>query len=362
MTKHEYMLKTTDKVQGRKIKCLVCTKLGDPTISNNLSVQFIGGDVSEKTPCPPHCVRISVRAASLNFADALQIQGEYQEKKKTPFVPGSECSGVIIELGRDVDESCGLRIGDAVCGVTEFGAFAEEAIAPAVGVIKIPRTADLESAAGLPIVFGTAMMGLQKAGIENCKGQTVLVLGAAGGVGAAAVQIAKYYGARVIAVLRGKDKASLIRDLGADVCVDTNKLSTQEIKSAIKREIKAADIVFDPVGGSLGSLAFSSLTAWGGHVVVVGFASGSIQEYKSNIALVKNITIHGLYWGSHMYKDPKVFRKSLEDVQHLFSNGDIVVPVSHVYALEQAKEAFQVLKNRSVVGKLLLIPKKKSML
>lgn len=360
-------LRRSDRVQGREIKSVVCRTLGDPSSTSNncLVVEYSNSD--RDIPLPPNSVRIKVVAAALNFADSLQIQGVYQEKKKCPFIPGNECSGVVLEVGQDVDpEQSNIHVGDHVCAVTDGGAFSEEAIAPVISVIKVPKSSDVEAAAGLPVAFGTAYMGLcMRARVR--RGQMVLVLGAAGGVGMAAVQIAKHYQATVIAVVRGKDKAALMKELGADVCIDTSGSSHPEhlVKSEVKKiasHTGGVDIVFDPVGGSLGSMAFNHLVRFGGQVIVVGFASGSVQQYKSNIALVKNITIHGLYWGAHMRHSPQEFRESLTKVGLLYARGDIRVPVSHQYALEQAQEAFQVLKNRSVSGKLLFLPTRKSML
>lgn len=347
-------------VRGKELKALVCTRLGDPATESNLRVEY---HLSGGIPCPPNSVRIKVCAASINFADMLQISGQYQEKKHCPFVPGSECSGWILELGSDVDEvASGLSVGDSVCALTSDGAFQEEVFAPSLAVIKIPTTSAVESAAGLPVAFGTAYMGLQMAGIRT--GHSVLILGASGGVGVAAVQLSKVMGAKVICVAQGNEKVLwLTNTIGADVCIDSKGMSLQDIKNAVKQHARhGVDIVFDPVGGSLGLLAFNSLTKFGGHVIVVGFASGTIQKYKANIALVKNITVHGLYWGAHIVRDPKAFRDSLEAVGRYFASGDIFVPVCHVYALEQAQEAFQVLKNRSVMGKLLLVPTTLSML
>lgn len=344
--------------EEKRQKSLVCTHIGDP--SSNLDVVYTPS--SQRRTCPPTSVRIKVCAASINFADMLQIAGLYQEKKTCPFVPGSEASGWILELGKDVPSSSGLSIGDAVCALTSHGAFQEEAFALSSGVVKIPATSDVTSAAGLPVAFGTAYMGLSDSGIGPHK--TVLILGASGGVGSAAVQLSHVMGATVICITRGRDKVEFLKNvLGVDICIDSQGLSMQEIQKEVKTYApNGVDIVFDPVGGALGLLAFKSLTTFGGHVVIVGFASGTIQEYKANIALVKNITLHGLYWGAHMVRDQASFRRSLDAVAQYFAQGDIFVPVCRVYSFEEAREAFKMLQKRSVQGKLLLVPTIPSML
>jgi NADPH:quinone reductase len=344
--------------EHRTIKALVCEKLGDPSSTKSFDVLKV-----KQIPAPhlpPNCVRIRVLASALNFADALQIQGQYQEKKTPPFVPGAEISGVISEVGGDVRNS--FKIGDTVCAVTPGGAFASETVAQAISVVKIPASCDVENAAGLPVAFGTAWMALNdRANVQP--GQTVLVLGAAGGVGLAAVQLSKILGAHVIAVARGESKMSALKSAGADISIDLSRHSIEELPNIIKKAApkEGVDVVFDPVGGPFFTAGFKSLK-WGGQMIVVGFASGKVPPIPANIALVKNITIHGLYWGAHKEKDPVLYRKSLEEVAKLYAGGDIFVHVSHKYSLEQGKEAFSVLMNRGAIGKLLLVPGVRSML
>lgn len=344
-------------LEQRTIKALVCDKIGDPSSTRSFDVLKV-----KQIPAPhlpPNCVRIKVLASALNFADALQIRGLYQERKEPPFVPGAECSGVISEVGCDVRT---LKIGDTVCAVTNGGAFAEETIAQAISVVKIPASCDVENAAGLPVAFGTAWTALKdRANVQP--GQTVLVLGAAGGVGLAAVQLSKILGANVIAVARGESKMSALKSAGADISIDLSRHSIEELPSLIKKAapLGGVDVVFDPVGGASFTAGFKVLT-WGGQMIIVGFASGKIPPIPANIALVKNITIHGLYWGAHRVKDPVLYRKSLEKVAKLYAGGDIFVNVSHKYSLEQGKEAFSVLMNRGAIGKLLIVPSPRSML
>jgi len=358
----ERMYNDTESNETRVlVKSLVCEKLGDPATSSNV-LRVVKHE--RNTTCPSNCVRIKVIAASLNFADVLQIQGIYQERLSPPFIPGNEVSGTVIQVGRDVSS---LAVGDTVCALTNGGAFSEEVVAPAIGTVKLSTAQgnfeQIESAAGLLVCGGTAYLGLiQKAGLR--RGQSVLILGAGGGVGLAAVQIAKAVGAFVIAQVGSGwsqgDKIRVVESMGADVCIDSSKVkSIKELKRIVNRAApNGIDLVFDPIGFK----PALSLLKWGGQIIVVGFASGEIQSYPANIALVKNITIRGLYWGAHMEHSPKEFRESVEAVVKMFDQGDLVVHVSHTYSFEQAQEAFSVLKNRKVVGKLLLCPGPRSML
>jgi sacsin len=275
-----------------------------------------------------------------------------------PFVPGNECSGVVIEVGRDV---LSLKIGDRVCAVVQNGAFAEEVVAQALATVKLPASCDVEAAAGLPVAFGTAWMALKdRANVQP--GQTVLILGAAGGVGFAAVQLSKALGAVVVAVAQGSAKMEALRAAGADECIDMQGRKPEDLRMLIKRAVPhGVDVLFDPVGGALFSEAFKTIK-WGGHIVVVGFASGKVPSLPGNLLLVKNLTVSGLYWGKTLTMNPAAFRRSLEEIARLYANSDIAVHVSHTYSLEQAAEAFGVLMNRRVIGKLLLCPTPRSML
>lgn len=355
-----------ESVDPRPIRALQCVKLGPPTdplaAAGPLTISHL-----RTKPLAPNAVRIRVHAAALNFADALQIQGKYQVKPKMPFIPGSECSGVLVDVGHDVRN---LKVGDAVCAVTDGGSFAEMVDVPAGGVIKLPKSVDLEAAAGLPVCFGTAYLALhERANIQ--RDQVVLILGAGGGVGLAAVQLARLAGAKVIAVARGKAKYQVLKSLGADAVIDTQNKKPSQLKDLVQSALRTlttngspqsgVDIVFDTVGGSLFSESLR-VVKWGAQILLIGFASGDIPKIAANIALVKNMTIHGVFWGSYRQFDVKTFRKSLEETVKLFAEGDIVVNVSHKYALEQAREAFQVLLNREVVGKLLFVPTPRSML
>ncbi|EFN51151.1 hypothetical protein CHLNCDRAFT_59824 [Chlorella variabilis] len=345
--------------EGRTYKALLCERLGDP--QEQLGRPHSALRVA-RLPAPPlthpNSVRIRVAAAALNFADALQLQGQYQEKPKLPFVPGSECSGTVVEVGRDVRT---LKVGDKVCAVTQGGAFGEEAVARENLVVKLPPNCDVEAAAGLPVAYGTAYLALRDRA-DLRPGQTILVLGAAGGVGLAAVQLAKCMGARVIAVARGFNKMQALREAGVDEVIDMQHHKPEQLKGLLRHSApQGVDVVFDPVGGALLSESLKCVR-WGARILIIGFASGSIPKLPANILLVKNLAVHGIYWGSYQQHNPRVFRKSLEEVARLFGSGEVAVSVSHRFSLEQAPEAFSIMLNRQVIGKILLLPQPRSML
>ncbi|PSC69189.1 quinone oxidoreductase 2-like protein [Micractinium conductrix] len=347
--------------QPRTYKALLCERLGDPTAGLGSPQAPLRLAVLPALPLTqPGSVRVRVAAAALNFADALQLQarGQYQEKPKLPFVPGNECSGTVVEVGRDVRT---LQVGDKVCAVTSGGSFAEEVIIREQQAVKLPDNVDLEAAAGLPVAYGTAWLALRvRADLRS--GQTLLVLGAAGGVGLAAVQLGKAMGVRVIGVARGGDKMRALREAGADECIDMAHHKAEQLKGLLRQSAsQGVDCVFDPVGGPL-LMESLKCCKWGAHLLLIGFASGHIPKLPANILLVKNLTAHGVYWGSYQQKDARTFRQSLDEVARLLGTGAVGVNVSHKLSLGQAPEAFQIMLNRQVIGKLILLPQPRSML
>ena len=256
----------------------------------------------------------------------------------------------------------GFSAGDKVCALTR-SALSEEVVVDERSVIALSSSLSqerLEEAAGLPVTFGTAYLSL----VDRARlrpGQTLLVLGAAGGVGLAAVQLGKVLGARVVAVARGQDKMRVLERAGADACIDSAALGETLLRDAIKKAAPGGvDVVLDPVGGDHFFEAFKCVK-WGAHMLVIGFAA-SIPKIPANIALVKNTTIHGIYWGSYQFKEPATFHKSLADSARLFSEGRVNVYASHRLGFEAAPEAFAVLLNRQVIGKLLVLPRAPSAL
>lgn len=346
------------------MRAVLCRKLGDPTLplGNESSALELSASVPPPVlPSPAigrdRHVRIRVAAASINFADALRIMGKYQERSKPPFIPGAEVSGVVMEVGGGVR---GLKAGDRVCALVGTGGFAEEVVAEESSVFLLPAAIGLHESAALPIAFGTAHLAL----VHRCSVrplQVVMVLGAAGGVGIAAVEIAKMKKAIVIAVARGAKKCAMLREIGADFVVDTamEKNVGGSIREFLKAgKLKGVDILLDPVGGALFQTGLK-LLVWGGQIVIIGFASGDIPSIKANIALVKNLTVHGLYWGSYLQHHPAVLRESMGELMDSVASRNLQMHISHTFPLSKIDEAFKALMSREVIGKVLVHVKEK---
>ncbi|KAG0453385.1 hypothetical protein HPP92_024689 [Vanilla planifolia] len=291
------------------MEALLCREIGDPTVPLSSSSPIV---LSHLHPVPelnsPTSVRVRVWATSVNFANYLQLLGQYQEKPSLPFVPGSDYSGIVESVGERVSR---FRIGDKVCSLAAYGSFAEMIVADEKDLFLVPNGCDLVAAAALPVAFGTSHMALvHRAQLKA--GQVLLVLGAAGGVGLSAVQIGKICGAIVIAVARGNEKVELLQLMGVDHVVDSNTEDVIEnVKQFLKsRRLTGVDVLYDPVGGKAMKDSMK-LLKWGAKILVIGFASGEVPIIPANIALVKNWTIHGLYWGSYKIHDPIILEDSL---------------------------------------------------
>jgi NADPH:quinone reductase len=295
----------------------------------------------------PGQVRVRVHAAGLNFADTLIVRGLYQVKPPLPFTPGFEAAGAITEVAPDV---AGLKAGDRVVTVLETGAFAEQVVAPAARVIAIPDQMEFATAAALPIAYGTAHAALAwRAAIRP--GETLLVLGAAGGVGLAAIEIGKAMGAKVIAAARGGDRLRIARDHGADHVIDYEA----DILKARLRDATGSgvDVVLDPVGGAIGEQALRLLN-WEGRLVVVGFAAGPIPQLPANILLVRNVAALGLYWGEYWRHAPDRVQDSFRTLFGWWREGKLRPFVSQRFPLERAIEALKTLAERKAAGKVVL--------
>lgn len=334
------------------MEALVCKSLGDPTssFSSNSSIS-----ISTAHPIPPldgpTKVRVRIRATSLNYANYLQILGKYQEKPPLPFIPGSDFSGVIESVGNGVSR---FRVGDRVCGFVGLGSFAEFIVADEKELYLVPDGCDLVAAGALPVAFGTSHVALvHRAHLTS--GQVLLVLGAAGGVGLSAVQIGKVCGAVVIAVARGAEKVKFLQSLGVDYVVDLSKGNIIEsVKGFLKaRKLKGVDVLYDPVGGKPMKDSMKLLN-WGANILVIGFASGEVPVIPANIALIKNWTVHGLYWGSYKIHQPKVLEDSLQELLSWLARGLITINISHSYSLAEANLAFAAIKERKVIGKVMI--------
>lgn len=336
------------------MRAVVCRKLGDPTLPmSETSPLYVDEAHPKPSVSSPASVVVRVVASSVNFATGLQVEGKYQEKPPLPYVPGEDFSGRVVAVG---DKVARVKVGDAVCGVATGGAFAEELVVDESSVYKVPEGCDLLQAGGLPIAFGTSHVALvHRANLQP--GQVLLVLGAGGGVGASAVQIGKLLGAVVIGVARGQEKAELLRTLGADLVVDPSDGGLiNSVKAFLKsRKLRGVDVLYDPVGGKLFKDSMK-LLAWGAQILVIGFASGDIPTIPANILLVKNLTAHGLYWGSYKTFNPKVMQDSMQELLEMLTNGSLRVHISHKFSLHEANRAFAMVRQREVRGKVIILP------
>jgi NADPH2:quinone reductase len=326
--------------QGAAMRAVLCKEWGGPE-------KLVVGDV----PSPPlreGAVRIRVHAAGVNFADLLLIAGQYQEKPAFPFIPGAEAAGEVIEAGTGVT---GFKSGDRVMALTGLGAFAEEAVVDAPRLLRIPDTMDFAAAAGFPVAYGTSHGALEwRARLQA--GECLLVTGAAGGVGLTAVEIGKAMGARVIACAGSAEKLAVAREHGADHLIDYSKEDLRERVKAITGG-RGADVIYDPVGGDVFDACLRSI-AWGGRIIIIGFAAGRISQIPANIALVKNIDVIGFYWGSYQKHKPELVSSSFEQLFRWFEEGKLRPHVSHRLPLSQAVEALKLVQGRKSTGKVVL--------
>jgi NADPH2:quinone reductase len=300
------------------------------------------------TPEPgPGQVRIAVHAASLNFPDLLTVQAKYQVKPPLPFVPGSEFAGVVEAVGDGVKH---LKPGQPVASLGVTGGFVTHACVDARQVLPVPPDFDLGDAAAFAFTYGTSHHALiDRAQLKA--GETVLVLGAAGGVGSAAVQIAKAAGARVIAAASSADKLEFCRRLGADALIDT---SSENLRDALKTMGAAPDVVYDPVGGELAEPAFRSI-GWRGRYLVIGFAAGPIPALPWNLALLKGASIVGVFWGDFVRREPQAFQQGMAELIGWYAKGLVKPAIDARLPMAQLPEAYARMASRRVMGKLLLV-------
>ncbi|WP_299359088.1 NADPH:quinone oxidoreductase family protein [uncultured Paracoccus sp.] len=306
---------------------------------------------SRPVPAPgPGQVTVAIRAAALNFADLLMVDGRYQDTPAFPFVPGLEGAGEIVAVGPEVDPPHGLRIDQRVA-VAAQGTLAERGNFDAAACIPIPDAMGWAEAAGFVVAYGTSHLALTgRAGLQP--GETLVVLGAGGGVGLTAVEIGAALGARVVAVARGADKLQAARQAGATDLIDSGE--TADLRATL-RSLDGCDVVYDAVGDAPGLAAFGALRP-GGRFLVIGFAGGKPPALPLNHALVKNITIHGFYWGGYRTLDPAAMRASLDALIALYARGRLRPPVGTVLPLERAEDAYALLRDRRSIGKVILTP------
>lgn len=293
-------------------------------------------------------VLVQVHAAGVNFPDTLIIQGKYQFQPPLPFSPGGEAAGVVLEVG---EKAGPLQVGDRVMALTGWGSFAEQIAVPGYNVMPIPAHMDFATAAAFGMTYGTSMYALTQRGHLQA-GETLLVLGASGGVGLAAVEIGKALGARVIAAASSADKLAVAKAAGADELIN---YSESGLKDEIKRLTggQGVDVVFDPVGGELFEQAVRGL-AWNGRMLVVGFASGQIPQLAVNLTLLKGAAVLGVFWGAFAQHQPADNAANFKQLFAWHAEGKLKPLVSQTYPLADAGAAIEQLAGRKAVGKLVV--------
>lgn len=304
------------------------------------------GEMSDPFPGPGQ-VKIDVAAAGVNFPDLLLVRGLYQFKPEPPFVPGGEAAGRVSAVGEGVDPAL---IGQEVFGTALAGAFAERMVLDARKIAPLPAGLDARRAAGIGITYGTSLYALrQRAALRA--GETLLVLGAAGGVGTAAVQIGKALGATVIAAASNAEKLAVARAAGADHGIDT---SAEALKERLKQITggRGVDVVYDPVGGELTEQAFRNL-AWDGRHLVIGFASGAIPKLPANLALLKNASLVGVFWGTWTEREPAAAADNVAQLAAWIAEGKLDPRVKS-YPLADFASALAEVDERRVMGKIVL--------
>lgn len=322
------------------MRALVCRQYGSPE-------ELVLDTLDDLTPKAEE-VLISVRAAGINFPDVLAIAGKYQIKTPPPFVPGNEAAGVVAAVGEGVTR---FEIGDAVIAMSDGAAFAEQVVVAEHYAVPLIDGFSFPEGAGFTITYGTSYHAYkQRARLEA--GETVLVLGAAGGVGITAVEIAKAMGATVIAAASSDEKLRFAELSGADHTINYAEAS---LRDEIKRltDERGVDVVYDPVGGELAQQALRGL-AWHGRYLVVGFASGDIPKFPANIALLKEANVMGVWWGTWARKNPAEQGRNVEEMAALYAAGKLSPRVTEQYPLERYAEAFRAITERRALGKVVL--------
>jgi len=323
------------------MKAIRCREWGAPD-----TLRF---EEAESPKLQPHQVRIRVRAAGVNFADTLMVAGRYQVKPPFPFTPGLEAAGEVVEAGAAVGN---LRAGQRVLAVLRSGGgYAEEIVLDATAVVPIPAAMDFVTAAAFPVAYGTSHLALTHRGHLQ-PGETLLVLGAAGGVGLTAVEIGKAIGARVMAAAGSAEKLAVARSRGADELIDYRTESIRDHVRALT-DGKGADVVYDPVGGDAFDQALRAVN-WEARMLVIGFAGGRIQTVPANLILVKNISAIGVVWGAQAERDPALISGKLTELLRWWEAGRLKPLVAKVFPLAEADAAMNAVLSRQYAGKIVL--------
>ena len=322
------------------MRAVICRTFGPP---ETLAVETV-----DPPELGPGEVRIAVATVGVNFPDLLLIEGKYQVRPPFPFSPGLECAGTVVELGPDAE---GPAPGTRVLAYCSHGCMAEEVVTPASTVIPIPDAMPFDVAAAFPVVYGTGYHALvSRAALAE--GETLLVLGASGGVGLSAVEIGKRLGADVIAAASSDEKLALAQEHGADHLVNYRAQDLREQVKALTGG-RGADVIYDPVGGDLFDASMRCI-AWNGRLLVIGFASGRIAEARTNIVLLKEMSVVGVAWGAFAFKDPAANRAYFDELFRWYDAGALKPRISRRLPLEEAPAALEAFQARNVVGKQVL--------
>ena len=322
------------------MKAILCKTLGPP---ENLVLEEVEDPVAAENEAV-----VEVYAASLNFPDGLQIQGKYQFQPPLPFIPGSEIGGVIKSVGSSLK---GFDIGNRVMAIPGLGGLAEKAIVKAEGLRKIPDSMDFKTAAGFAMVYTTSYYALkQRAHLKP--GETLLVLGASGGVGLAAVELGKIMGARVIAAASSDEKLEFIKRLNPDEIINYGDGELKEKVKALTND-RGADVIYDPVGGDLFDQCCRCIN-WNGRLLVIGFTSGRIPECKANLALLKGSSMVGVFLGRFRKEEPAEYEQNFKELMQLYDEDKLCPIVTESFPMEDYVAAFNVFTERKVLGKVTL--------
>ncbi|PYB80109.1 NADPH:quinone oxidoreductase [Pseudomonas sp. LB-090624] len=323
------------------MKAVLCKTLGP---ARNLVLEEVASPLPKKNE-----ILLDVQAAGVNFPDTLIIEGKYQFQPPLPFSPGGEAAGVVAAVG---EKAGAFKVGDRVMALTGWGAFAEQVAVPVYNVLPVPTSMDFTTAAAFGMTYGTSMHALRQRG-QLQAGETLLVLGASGGVGLAAVEIGKAMGARVIAAASNAEKLAVAKAAGADELIDYSQASLRE---EIKRLTggQGVDVIYDPVGGELFEQAVRGL-AWNGRLLVVGFASGAIPQLAANLVLLKGAAVLGVFWGAFAQRQPEDNAANFKQLFAWHAEGKLKPLVSQTYPLAEAGAAIEKLGQRQAVGKLVVL-------
>lgn len=322
------------------MKAVLCERLGAPE-------DLVVRDLATAAPGPGEVV-VRVRAAALNFFDTLLIRGKYQFRPEPPFSPGAEFAGTVSAVGEGVEL---FEPGDRVMGYIRWGAVREEVLATEKDLVALPDGVGFEQAAGLSVTYGTTLHAFKdRAGLRP--GETVAVLGASGGVGLAAVELAKTMGARVIACASSAEKLALARAHGADDLVNYGE---EDLKLRLKAltDGRGVDVVYDPVGGTYAEAALRA-TGWRGRYLVIGFAAGEIPKLPLNLVMLKGCDVLGVFWGEALVREPEAHRQNMEQLLGWVLDGQITLHVHGVFPLEETPQALRELADRKAQGKVII--------